>query len=124
MPIIPTDTEAKGYARAQKDMLMNAIKCEVPYKYIREMASGNKESELESKKEDIPAAVDLDITDELATMALRTLQQYIHNIHGDCGKCICAREDSGRCWMGGCDEIETGVSNLDTGRDRQESGYE
>ena len=52
---------------------MNAIKCEVPYKYIREMASGNKESELESKKEDIPAAVDLDITDELATMALRTL---------------------------------------------------
>ena len=62
---------------------MNAIKCEVPYKYIREMASGNKESELESKKEDIPAAVDLDITDELATMALRTLQQYIHNIHNE-----------------------------------------
>lgn len=107
MPIIPTDTEAKGYARAQKDMLMNAIKCEVPYKYIREMASGNKESELESKKEDIPAAVDLDITDELATMALRTLQQYIHNIHNDCGKSICAKEDNGRCWIGGCpDEPE------------------
>ena len=86
---------------------MNAIKCEVPYKYIREMASGNKESELESKKEDIPAAVDLDITDELATMALRTLQQYIHNIHNDCGKCICAKEDNGRCRIGGCpDDLE------------------
>lgn len=40
------------------------------------------------------------------TMALKILYQYIHNTHGDCGKCICAREDSGRCWMGGCEEIE------------------
>lgn len=107
MTIFPSESELKGYAKAQNDMFMNAVKCEVPYKYIREMASGNKEPELEHKKESIPAAGELDITDQLATIALKTLQQYIHNIHGDCGKCICAKEDNGRCWIGGCpDTIE------------------
>lgn len=121
---IMESTEA-GYAEAQRDMLINAVNCNIPYKYIREMISGNKEPKKNYLMElHQPKPENLDITEELATMALKTLQQYIHNIHGDCGKCICAREDSGRCWMGGCDEIETGVSNLDTGRDRQESGYE
>lgn len=118
----PDTGETNGYIKAQRDMLMNAVNCDIPNKYIREMITGSKEPEPEDRKDD-PAA-DLDITEDIATMALKTLQQYIRNIHGDCGKCICAREDSGRCWMGGCDEIETSASNLDTGRDRQESGYE
>lgn len=118
----PDIGETNGYIKAQRDMLMNAVNCDIPNKYIREMITESKGSEPEIRKDD-PAA-DLDITEELATMTLKTLQRYIHNIHRDCGKCICAREGDGRCWMGGCDEIETGVSNLDTGRDRQESGYE
>lgn len=123
MEKFPDIGETNGYIKAQRDMLMNAVNCDIPNKYIREMITGSKEPEPEARKDD-PAA-DLDITEELATMALKTLQQYIHNIHGDCGKCICAREGDGRCWMGDvCDEIETSVSNLDTGRDRQESGYE
>lgn len=102
-----------GYAEAQRDMLINAVNCNVPHEYIREMISGSKEPKIENKEE-YPAAGKLDITEELAIMALRTLQQYIHNIHGDCGKCVCAKEDDGRCWMGGCEEVETNVSNLDT----------
>ncbi len=106
MPIIPNDSELKGYVSAQRDMLLNAIECEIPYSYIREMVTGDRKKKTH-KKENPPAAGNLDITDELATMALRILQQYIHNIHNDCGKCICAKEDNGRCWIGGCpDEPE------------------
>ena len=36
-----TQTAAK--AEAQRDMLMNAVDCEVPYRYIREMMKGIKE---------------------------------------------------------------------------------
>lgn len=117
MGIFPDAGETNGYIKAQRDMLLNAIDCDIPNKYIREMITGSKESE-PGVKDDHPAAEDLDITEDLATMALKTLQQYIHNIHGDCGKCICAREDDGRCWMGGCEEVETSVSNLDTKNDR------
>lgn len=112
------ETTANGYAEAQRDMLINAVNCNIPHKYIREMISGNKEPKKNYLMElHQPKPENLDITEELAAMALKTLQQYIHNIHGDCGKCICAREDDGRCWMGGCEEIETGVSNLDTKSD-------
>ena len=112
------ENRAGGYAEAQRDMLINAINCNIPHKYIREMVSGDKEPKRNYLMELCqPKPENLDITEELATMALKTLQQYIHNIHGDCGKCICAREDDGRCWMGGCEEIETGVSNLDAKSD-------
>lgn len=73
----------------------------------------NEHRKKQDRKDDL--AADLDITEELATMVLKTLQRYIHNIHGDCGKCICAK---GRCWMGGCEEVETSASNLDTKNDR------
>lgn len=116
MERFPDTDERNGYIKAQRDMLLNAIDCDIPNKYIREMITGSKELE-PGVEEDHPAAGNLDITEDLATMALKTLQQYIHNIHGDCGKCICARKDDGRCWMGGCEEIEAGVSNLDTKSD-------
>lgn len=112
------ENRAGGYAEAQRDMIMNAVNCNVPHRYIREMISGSKEPKRNYIMELCQQmSEDLDITEELATMALKTLQQYIHNIHGDCGKCICARKDDGRCWMGGCEEIEAGVSNLDTKSD-------
>lgn len=117
MGIFPDAGETNGYIKAQRDMLLNAVSCDVPNKYIREMITGRKELE-PGTEEDHPAAEDLDISEDLATMALKTLQQYIHNIHGECGKCICAKEDDGRCWMGGCEEVETSASNLDTKNDR------
>lgn len=37
------ENRAGGYAEAQRDMLINAINCNIPHKYIREMVSGGKE---------------------------------------------------------------------------------
>lgn len=37
-----TQTAAK--AEVQRDMLMNAVKCEVPYRYIREIMTGVSEA--------------------------------------------------------------------------------
>lgn len=98
---INADAEMKGYSNAQREMLLNAVKCEIPYRYIREMITGNKEAEA-GRKEALPET-ELDITDELATMALKTLQQYFSKINGDCEKCICTKE-GGTCWVGGCSE--------------------
>lgn len=39
-------------ASCKKDILMNAINCEVPYRYIREMATGESEK-VEEKTESI-----------------------------------------------------------------------
>ena len=39
-----TQTAAK--AEVQRDMLMNAVKCEVPYRYIREIMTGVSEAHI------------------------------------------------------------------------------
>lgn len=106
MGILITETKTEGYDKAQKDMLMNAVTCEVPYKYIREMITGVKEPEPIHEKEEAPAAGSLDFTDQLALMSIKTLRDHICNIDGDCGKCICAAINNGKCWLGGCPDLE------------------
>lgn len=46
MPLVEgtiMENTAAGYAEAQRDMLINAINCNIPHKCIREMVSGDKE---------------------------------------------------------------------------------